>query len=101
MASSTTTHHCDTCTCTSTPDLTAALNVAARLDLRGAYSVTVTPAGIVVQGDRSDVAPIIERLGAELSHSYTLDGVDYVIHTVTANDIRVRITSVEHAAVTA
>ena len=56
---------------------------------------------IEVQGDRSDVASIIARLGAELSGSHTLNGVVYVIYTATANGIRVRITAVERAAVTA
>lgn len=75
--------------------------MAASLDLRGAYSVTVTPGVIDVQGDRSDVAPIIERLGAERSRSYIVDDFDYVVHTATAHGIRVRIAAVERTEVTA
>lgn len=97
----TTKHHCDTCTCRPAPDLMATLSVAATLDLRGAYNVTVTPDVIEVQGDRSDVEPIIERIGAERSGSHTLYSSEYVVHTATVHGIRVRITAVEHNAVTA
>ena len=97
----TTKHHCDTCTCRPAPDLMATLLVAASLDLHGAYNVAVTPDVIDVQGDRSDVEPIIERLGAAWSGSNTSGGSDYVVHAATAHGIRVRITAVERNAVTA
>lgn len=75
MASSTTTHHCDTCTCAPpVPDLNAALQAAATLDVRGAYSVRIDLDGhITLQGDAPNMADLIGSFVA----TGTRNGLNY------------------------
>ena len=89
-------HHCDTCTCRPVPDLNAALQAAATLDVRGAYSVRIDRDGrITLQGDAPDVADLIGSLLASLVTTETRDGVTYNEFENTVGGFPVRIVAVD------
>ena len=71
-------HHCDTCTCTPVPDLNAALQAVATLDVRGAYSVRIDLDGqITLQGDAPNMADLINSLLAKFVTTETRNGANY------------------------
>ena len=72
-------HHCDTCTCAPpVPDLNAALQAAATLDVRGAYSVRIDLDGqITLQGDAPNMADLINSLLAKFVTTETRNGANY------------------------
>ena len=104
MASSTTTHHCDTWTCAPpVPDLNAALQAAATLDVRGAYSVRIDLDGhIALQGDAPNMTNLINSLTATFVTTGTRNGINYNEFETTVGGFPVRIVAVDREpAVTA
>lgn len=92
----TSTQHCDTCTCRAVPDLNAALQAAATLDVRGAYSVRIDRDGhITLQGDAPDVADLIGSLFATFVTTETRDGVNYSEFEAGRGGFPVRIVAVD------
>ncbi len=89
--------HCDTCTCAPpVPDLNAALQAAATLDVRGAYTVRIDPDGhINLQGDAPDMAELIDSLYASSVSTETRDGVIYSEFKATVDGFPVRIVAVD------
>lgn len=70
--------HCGTCTCRIVPDLNAALEAAATLDVRGAYSVSIDRDGhITLQGDAPDMTNLIDSLTATFVTTDTRNGINY------------------------
>ena len=97
-------HHCDTCTCIPpVPDLNAALQAAALLDVRGAYSVRIDPDGqITLQGDAPDMADLIGSLTATFVPIEARNGIIYSEFQAAVGGFPVRIVAVHHKpAVTA
>ena len=95
---STNTQHCDTCTCRTVPDLNAALQAAATLDVRGAYSVRIDLDGhINLQGDAPDMAELIDSLYATSVSSENRVGVIYGVSEfkATVDGFPVRIVAVD------
>ena len=92
----TSTQHCDTCTCRAVPDLNAALQAAATLDVRGAYSVRIDLDGqITLQGDAPNLADLINSLLAEFVTTETRNGVIYSEFQATVGEFPVRIVAVD------
>ncbi len=99
-----TAHHCETCTCIPpVPDLNAALQAAATLDVRGAYSVRIDLDGhITLQGDAPNMANLIGSLLATFVTTGTRNGINYNEFETTVGGFPVRIVSVDREpAVTA
>lgn len=105
-----TAHHCDTCTCAPpVPDLNAALQAAAMLDVRGAYSVRIDLDGhITLQGDAPNMANLIGDIAntrhvlATFVTTETRNGINHNEFETTVGGFPVRIVSVDREpAVTA
>ena len=103
-------HHCDTCACAPpVPDLNAALQVAAMLDVRGAYSVRIDLDGhITLQGDAPNMADLIGDIAntrhvlATFVTTETRNGINHNEFETTVGGFPVRIVSVDREpAVTA
>ena len=91
-----TAHHCDTCTCRTVPDLNAALQAAATLDVEGAYCVRIDLDGqITLQGNAPDMANLIDSLYAKFVSTETRNGINYDEYETTVGGFPVRIITVD------
>lgn len=62
---------CDTCNCKPVPDLTEAIRGLPKINVRGAYSISINSDGVALQGEHSDLSHLIDALALTRDPDYT------------------------------